>query len=405
MTSTNQKPKAVDTATKTVELASSRDESTEKETDHSRRRSWLLTSFICSVVLPVILVALYYSFIATDRYAAKAGFSIRGIEANASFDGLGALTGLASAGSTTADSYIVLDYLKNRALVEELEQSVSLKSAFSESSIDRLSRLSTDATIEDFVDYWQSRLSIQFDPSSGIIEATVQSFSPEHAVLIAQQVLSSTQQLVNELSANARQDSLKFAKDEVTLQEKRLRKALNDIRDFRMTEQSVDPSATAALNIELLANLESRLIDINAKIAAQRETLDENAPSLVALGRQAQALANQINEQRNEISGTLRTSDSGDSSAVTEQLSRFETLDVERRFAEQAYASALSSLEQARRDANRQQRYLAIHLHPQAAEESEYPRRLRNVSVVAFALFTAWGIVSLIGYSVRDHLT
>ena len=61
--------------------------------------------------------------------------------------------------------------------------------------------------------------------------------------------------------------------------------------------------------------------------------------------------------------------------------------------------------EQARRDADRQQRYLAVHLHPQAAEISEYPKRLRNGLLAAFVLFASWGIGALIVYSVRDHLT
>ena len=108
-------------------------------------------------------------------------------------------------------------------------------------------------------------------------------------------------------------------------------------------------------------------------------------------------------KRRAEISGKL--SEDIDTSAITAQLAQFETLDVERRFAEQSYASALNSLEQARRDADRQQRYLAVHLHPQAAEISEYPKRLRNSLLAAFFLFAAWGIGALIAYSVRDHLT
>jgi len=208
---------------------------------------------------------------------------------------------------------------------------------------------------------------------------------------------------VNDLSANARSDALRFAREEVELQERRLRKALGAIRDFRASEQSVDPSASAALETQLIASLESRLIDVNARIAALRQTLDADAPSVNALRRNSEALEAQIVERRRAIGNNVL--DDAGLSAVTQQLALYEELEVERSLAQQAYASALVSLEQARRDADRQQRYLAIHLRPQVAQSAEYPRSLRNLLVMGFAFIAAWGIGALITYSVRDHLS
>jgi len=368
-----------------------------------RRPSWLLVSFLLCVVLPLIAATIYFATLATDRYAARAGFSIRGIDTNAGIDGIGALTGLASTGSTTSDSYIVLSYLASRELLEAVDQQLDLRPIYASPDVDPLSRLASEATVEDFLTYWNRRIQTQFDPTSGIIEFEVQSFSPEHAQEIAAAVLRLTQTLVNELSANARSDALRFAREEVELQEDRLRQALSAIRDFRASEQSVDPSASAALEIELIANLEARLIDVNARIAALRQTLDENAPSLTPLRRIAEALAAQIVERREAI-GSEVIGESG-VSAISQQLALYEELEVERSLAQQAYASALASLEQARRDADRQQRYLAIHLRPQAPESAQYPRSLRNLLILGFALVTAWGIGALMTYSVRDHLT
>lgn len=367
------------------------------------RPSRLLVSLILCVVLPLIAATLYYAFFATDRYAARAGFSIRGIDTNAGIDGIGALTGLASTGSTTSDSYIVLSYLGSRELLEAVDLELDLRGVYSSREVDLLSRLDADATVEDFLEYWNRRIYTQFDPTSGIIEFEVQSFSPEHAQEMAAAVLRLTQTLVNELSANARRDALRFAREEVELQEARLRQALSAIRDFRASEQSVDPSASAALEIELIASLEARLIDVNARIAALRQTLDENAPSLTALRRNAEALAAQIVERREAI-GSDVLGESG-VSAVSQQLALYEELEVERSLAQQAYASALASLEQARRDADRQQRYLAIYLRPQAPQSAQYPRSLRDILILGFALVAAWGIGALMTYSVRDHLT
>jgi capsular polysaccharide transport system permease protein len=367
------------------------------------RPNKLMLSFVLCVLLPLFTATMYFGTIATDRYSASAGFSIRGIDKSAGIDGIGALTGLASSGSTTSDSYIVLSYLASRQLVEALDEELDLRGAYSSPNVDVLSRLAADANIEDLLKYWERRIKTQFDPASGIIEFEVQSFNTEHAREIAAAVLSLTQTLVNELSASARSDALRFAREEVDLQEARLRQALGAIRDFRASEQSVDPSASAALEIELIASLESRLIDVSTRIAVLRQTLDEDAPSLTTLRRSAEALEAQIIERRQAIGNNIL--DETGISAVTQQLALYEELEVERSLAQQAYASALVSLEQARRDADRQQRYLAIHLRPQEAQSAEYPHSLRNLLVIGFALIAAWGIGALLTYSVRDHLT
>ena len=367
------------------------------------RRHTLLWSFVLCVVLPLVLAVTYYAAYATDRYAARAGFSIRGIDTSAGIDGIGAITGLASSGSTTSDSYIVLSYLASRELVEAVDAELDLRGAYSLPEVDTLSRLASDTNVEDFLKYWERRITTQFDPTSGIIEFEVQSFRPEHAPAIADTVLRLTQTLVNDLSANARSDALRFAREEIELQESRLRASLNAIRYFRESEQSVDPSASAALEIQLIASLESRLIDLNARIGALRQTLDADAPSVNALRRNAEALEAQIIERRQAIGTNLIGGVSF--SAVTQQLALYEELEVERSLSQQAYASALISLEQARREADRQQRYLAIHLRPQVAQSAKYPRSLRNILVLSFALIAVWGIGSLITYSVLDHLT
>lgn len=62
--------------------------------------------------------------------------------------------------------------------------------------------------------------------------------------------------------------------------------------------------------------------------------------------------------------------------ALTGQLATYETLEVERNFAQQAYTSALSSLEKARVEADRQERYLAVYSTPAVPQYPLYPRRI-----------------------------
>ena len=90
--------------------------------------------------------------------------------------------------------------------------------------------------------------------------------------------------------------------------------------------------------------------------------------------------------------------------ALTGQLAEYEALEVERNFAQQAYASALSSLETARVDASRQQRYLAVYAAPALPQYPLYPRRILNGVLILLGLALTWGIGVLIVYAVRDHI-
>lgn len=370
----------------------------------AKRRRALAWSFVLCVVLPIILGTFYFTSVASDRYAASAGFAVRGVNAGSAIDGIGALTGLASAGSTTSDSYIVLKYLKSRDIVERLQADMDLRAAYSAPAIDPLSRMDADLSIEDFLRYWEGMVRTSFDSTSGIVTVEVQAFSAEDAEQIATLVLRYTDELVNALSVSARQDSVRFAEAEVGRAEERLRTALQDIRDFREQESSINPAASAQLDIELVGGLESRLIDLRARIASIEGSLDANAPSLLALRRQAQALEEQIAAQAAEISGNTQ-SNGPDAAAMTGLLATYEALEVEKTFAQQVYQSALSSLEQARAEADRQQRYLAVFTLPAKPEDAIYPKRVQSILMLIAIAFSVWGIGALMVYSVRDHLT
>lgn len=369
-----------------------------------RRRRFLAWSFVLCVLVPIVTGGVYFAAIASDRYASTAGFAVRGVNASSGLDGIGALTGLASAGSTTSDSYIVMKYLKSRDIVERLQADMDLRAAFSDLAIDPLSRMPPERTIEDVVHYWGDMVRTSFDSTSGIVNVEVQAFSAKEAQQIGALILQYTDELVNALSRAARQDSVRFADAEVIRAEDRLRAALQQIRSFREQERSINPAATAQLDIELVGGLEIRLIDLRARISSIQGSLNDDAPSLIALRRQAASLEAQIAERTAGIANTSAASGT-ETNAMSGLLATFEALDVEKTFAQQVYQSALSSLEQARAEADRQQRYLAVFTTPAIPEDAIYPKRIQNIAMLMVIVISIWGIGTLIVYSVRDHMS
>jgi capsular polysaccharide transport system permease protein len=355
-------------------------------------------TYVLFVLLPSLLIAFYFIFIASYRYTSGAGFAVRSMSAQSGSDLLGSVTGLVGSGSSTSDSYIVIKFLESRDLLESLINETDFLQIYGNNTIDAISRIPEDLLIEERLKSWKRYIDASFDPSSGIIRFEVQAFQPEEAHLIASKILEQVKVLTNELSEQARKDSMSYAEQELALAEARLLEARTDLRLFRKNTNSVDLSASAMAQIELLANLEKELIEIKARIEVLKESLNADAPSIKALERKAEALEFQISEK----SGGLKIT--GQSDELSSLLADQEELQVQKTFAETAYASAMASLEAARMEASRNQRYLAIFTHPSLPEYSVYPKRLLYSLFAFIGLNLLWALGMLIVSSVQDHL-
>ena len=362
------------------------------------RRSKLKKSFFLCVLLPFFIGAFYICFYASDRYVSGAGFSVRSMSTQGSNDLLGSFTGLVGSGSSISDSFIVIKFLESRDLIESLLNHTDFNKIYGNKDIDFLSRMGGDLKIEETLEFWKKYIDSSFDPSSGIIRFNIQAFMPEDSYKLASLILEQVKRLTNELSEQARIDTLYYAQEELDLAENRLLEARYNIKLFRDTTNSVDLSASALSQIELLTSLEKELIGINTRIEVLKESLDLDAPSIKALERKSEALEFQILEK----SGGLKIT--GYNEKMSELLANQEKFMAEKTFAEKAYESALNSLELARMEASRNQRYLAIYSHPSKPEYPIYPKRLLYVLYLFLGLNIMHGIIILVAYSIKDHI-
>lgn len=372
------------------------------KTSPLKNKRWgLILSFLCLVLIPVGLGGAYFGVLASDRYAAGASFVIRGLEGGGTPDFVTSFTGLSPSGSTTSDSYVVRNFLESADLLRQLDAELDLRGHYSQEHIDPIARFRPDSTFEELVEYWQWRINTTYDSTTGIVTFEVQAFDAEMAERLAQLALAAADRLVNELSEKARRDSVQFAAKEVERAEERVRNIRLQLVNFRAERGAVDPMVNAQLDAELMASLETKLVDIQARINALAGSVDADSPMLIQLNRQARALEDQI-QQRRALIGQQGGQDSPENTA--EALAAYEGLLIEQNFAQQSYASAMVSLETARMDADRQQRYLGVFARPFVPNEPAYPVRVRDFFLVMIAAFALWAISTLIAYTIRDHM-
>ena len=356
-------------------------------------------AFVLMVALPMAFAGIYYFFVASDQYVAEFRFGLRSAEPFRSDPGL-PLQAAAAPSQIGLDSYVVVQYIASRAIVDDLSRTLDLQHMFSTVRADWPARLHLPVPIEDLVTYWRGQVDAFFDPADGTIVVKARAFAPEDALKLAQGILASSERLVNDLSARARSDALRDSENDVRQAERRLAAALVKLSDFRDRQGVVDPRKTADASAALDGRVRDDLVRANTELSTLKEYLQDDAPSLKLLEARIRALEAQRRALESEVTATADTR----SQALSRIMGSYEQLESERSFAESAYRHALEALDRARMNADRQHIYIADFVQPRLPEKALYPRRLRSLGIVFVIAFATWAIGCLTVRSVRDHL-
>ena len=366
-----------------------------------RRRSWLgWFSFIIFVAVPAVTAAVYYFFVAADQYVAEFRFALRSAEPERHDPVLFFQESIAPS-VMGLDSFVVVQYLASRAIIDDLSTTLDLREIFSRSEADWPVRLDLPVSIEELVRYWKRQVDAFFDATNGTIVVRARAFTPQDALKLAEGILASSERLVNELSARARRDALRNADEEVGRAEKRLKSALTRLREFRDKEGIIDPRKTADATVALAGRVRDELVRAGTELSTLKHYMRDDAPSIKMLEARVQSLEAQRRAVESEVTDTEKTR----SEALSRVMGSYEQLESERAFAENTYQHALQALDRSRINADRQQVYLATFVQPTLPEEALYPRRLQSFAVASGVAFVVWMIGGFILQSIRDHLS
>ena len=362
------------------------------------RHRLLGLSFLAFVLVPACLAGYYMFARAADQYTSTVGFSVRSEEFSSPLDVLGGLGKLSSGSSTDTD--ILHRYLHSQEIVETVDRKLDLRAIFSNAPDDPVFRLTNEASIEDLVTMWKRMVLLTYDPGTGLIEVEVRAFDPDHAHSLAQEILAVCSELINDISQVARVDATAYARDDLMRTEENLKAARLAVGQFRDDQQIVDPTMKLQARSGILSALESQLAAALIEgdlLSGVTRTAD---PRLEQNRRRVAAIEARIAAEQQKIgSGGITTSEE----QLTRLVGTYETLVVEREFAEQSYLAARAAYDQAVAEARRQSRYLAAHIPPTHAQTSTHPQRVL-LTLGCFALLSlGWALFWLMAYAVMDR--
>jgi capsular polysaccharide transport system permease protein len=353
--------------------------------------------FWAIVGLPTLLAGVYYLGIASDLYLSEVRFLVRG-PAKTPVSAISSMLASAAASAVSEDTYAVHEYLMSRDAVRRLEREDDLRALLGRPEGDLITRFpGVWFWRKDFeaLYYAYSRfVTVEVDSTSGVSALQVKAYRPEDAERIARALLGFSEQLVNALNERSRHDALAVFQREVDTTEQEIARIQSQLTAYRVKQKMLDPKSASAGPIELLAQMNAQLANSKAQLSEVAKN-SPNSPQIPLIKTRIGSLEKLIAEERAKITG-------GDNSVAT-ALSEYERLDVQRLLAEKTLASAFTSLEAARLEAQRQQLYLETIAQPNLSDYPLFPKRFVSFATVVATCLVAYGIAWLLIASVREH--
>jgi capsular polysaccharide transport system permease protein len=367
--------------------------------DLLRRAAGLINVWFWVIVgLPTIVAAVYFFGMASSLYSSEAQFVVRAPMKGA-IPSIGALLSGTTSASGSEDTYAVMGFIMSRDAVGRLEKEANLRSVLDRPEGDFVSKFPGLLSYgrRDFEALFKSYsrfVSIEIDGQSGIATLQVKAYRPEDAQLIARDLLAYGEQLINTLNDRARQDALATFEQQVADTQKRIEQVQAQLTAYRIKQNMLDPKSAAEGPSELMTKL------IGQQTAARTQLADlqknsPHSPQIALLQTRITSLDKQITDIRSKITGPA--------DSVASALTEYDRLTVDLGLDEKQLASAFTSLEAARLEAQRQQIYLETITQPNLADYPIFPKRVISFAVVTVSCLLIYSIAWLLIASVREH--
>ncbi|MCW9698302.1 MULTISPECIES: capsule biosynthesis protein [unclassified Avibacterium] len=352
--------------------------------------------FWITVIFPTIFSTVYFGIIASDVYVSESSFVVRSPRNQASLSGVGALLQGIGFSRSQDDTYTVLEYIKSRNALEQLEKTLPVRQYYEDKGdlFSRFNVLGFNNEQEAFYQYFEKHLNVSLDSVSGIASLYIRTFNPEEGQKINIELLKQGESLINRLNERARKDTIRFAEQAVKDAENRVNQTALELSQYRINNNIFDLSAQSEVQLTLISKLKAELISVQSQLA-QLKSISPNNPQVKVLINRENSLINEINEQSNDLTG-------GNNSIAT-QTAEYQRLMLDNTLAQQQLTTAISSLQNAKSEADRQQLYLEVIHQPSKPDLALEPYRIYNILATFIIGFILYGIFSLLIASIREH--
>ncbi|HHQ4912642.1 sugar transporter [Aeromonas veronii] len=368
-------------------------------------RSWQqslkLGSFLW-VVACFTMASIYFGGISSDRYVSRSDIIIKQADQIKMLPD--ALSMLGLGGSNHQDVLLVQEYLRSWDLLAKLDRELALKAHYQSHDADFFSRLSGEATREEFLEYYRDHLTLRLDELSGVLTIELQAFDPAYGQQVVSMMLKEAEGFINKLGHQVAMDQLAFVEQEVNRSHQRLQAEKARVLAFQNSHQLISPESTSTARLGVVSEIEAELVRQQAELKQLHSYMKESAPAVVSVQARVNALGKQLQQEKAKLTtnGT-NASNQVAPEAMNEITAQYMDLKTQATLAADLYKTGLISLEQARVEAYRKLKHLLVVTKPTLAEEAEYPRRLYNLITIGVLLCLFYGLIVMGLATLREH--
>lgn len=369
-------------------------DSTHGTTAAGRKPPWLFISFLVMVILPFLSALAYFSVFASDQYIAEARFAVRSLADDGSAENTD--MSLMNMQAASQDAYVITSFIHSTEILRRLDGKVDYRSMFTDRQADYFSRFEETASDEEFLKYWESRISAYIDGPSGIVTLSARTFRPEDSVELLTAILRESEILVNEMTQRAREDMVGSFRQEVKRTGELYQSALANLNRFRQESGLLSPEMQAQETGKLLTGLLAQKMELESRLFVIQQSNGSNAPAFKQMQLARESLDQQIESLRGEMTG-------GEDSSLANVINNYSRVETDRLVTEKLYEAARNAYDLALNAAMRKALYLTVFVQPSLPQESLYPKRISSPLMIFLVLLASWTTLALIWASVEDH--
>ena len=223
---------------------------------------------------------------------------------------------------------------------------------------------------------------------------TVRAYTAEDARRFNERLLQLSEATVNRLNRRGRLDLIRYAETEVTEAKAQSLSSALALAEYRNRTGVVDPVQQATVRMQMVAKLQDGLIAATTELGQLQRYTPAN-PRIPVVKTLLATLKGEIDRELGKVAGNR--------GSLAANAVRFQRLTLENQFADKQLGAALTSLEQARSEAQRQQAYVERIVQPNLPDAPMEPRRLRGILATLALMLVAYSILRMLLAGVREH--
>lgn len=344
------------------------------------------------LLIPVALSGIYFYVIARDRYVTRSDFVIRKAEesdTNVAGAGLASLLGRGNQLSLE-DARFLKTYLQSPQVLADLDRTYDLDQAYAQKGLDRFAGIKPGLSKEKRLNFFKKQVSVNLDEISGAIVLRTIGLDPKASLNLNRFMLTKSEQFVNRLNQDISQKQLSFSESELERARGNLNQAKNRLLRYQDSNTVIDPKGEAELAGQTISKLQEKLVELRVELATlKRQFKDPAEPEVAVVNDQVRELEQQIEKERRSLVSSKGRN-------LNRKASDVLKLESDVSFATDSYKLALTSVEKARIESKRQQKFMALLSAPQLPEDPQNDWRSKGFFTVLASCAVGFSLTKFI---------